>query len=227
MSDFLKKFKGIFVEEAESNTTINTTSTPPPVAQASTPAAIPAAPAPVSNNVYSTTRGGNEKYQEILLSALERNNQPGFDYFEYRESLKNLAKMPLDEKTRYQSAFAMAQTMGATPDNLNASAQHYVGVLRSEMTKFEEAHAQQRSRLIGEREAEDKNLEAVIQNKAEQLKQLTKDIEESTKRREAIRTEIEQSTQKIEQTKSDFEATFAVVVSQIEADLSKMREYLK
>jgi hypothetical protein len=230
MSDFLKKFKGIFVEEEpqSSNTTINNAPATPTTAP-SAPAAT-SAPIPTSTNVYASsarTGGGNEKFQEILLTALERNNQEGFDYFEYRESLKNLAKMPLDEKTRYQSAFAMAQTMGATPDNLKNSAQHYVSVLQGELNKFEEAHAQQRVRLIGDREAESQNLEAVIQNKAEQIKQLTREIEESTQRREAIRAEIEQSTLKIEQTKTDFEATFALVVSQIQADVSKMSEYLK
>jgi chromosome segregation ATPase len=227
MSDFLKKFKGIFVVEDasaanESSTTTSTASTAPEQKTQQVAAA------PTQTNVYATVGGRtNERFQEILLTALEKNNQEGFDYFEYRESLKNLEKMPLDEKTRFQSAFAMAQTMGATPDKLRQSAQFYVSILQAELGKFEQAHADQRARLIGDREAEYNNLEAVIKNKAEQIKQLTQEIEEATKRRSSIQAEIEQSTNKIEQTKTDFESTFQNVVSRIQSDIQKMAEYLK
>ncbi len=229
MSDFLKKFKGIFVVEDEPSTSAKTSTSGtsnPQTTLKNEPAAtsLPAA----SSNVYASASGRpNERFQEILLTALERNNQDGFDYFEYRESLKNLEKMPLDEKTRFQSAFAMAQTMGATPDKLKQSAQYYISVLQGELSKFEQAHKDQRSRLIGEREAEFKNLEAVIKNKAEQIKQLTKEIEEHTKRREQIQSEIESSTRKIEQTRVEFEATFHGVVQRIQSDIAKMTEYLK
>jgi uncharacterized protein (DUF3084 family) len=223
MSDFLKKFKGIFIAEDTAAQSPSQATQP----NTSTPAATPQPQTVSSTPIYVSSGKLNERFSEILLTALEKNNQEGFDYFEFRESLKNLSKMPLDERTRYQSAFAMAQTMGATPDKLKQSASHYIQVLRNELTKFEEAHAQQRNKLIGERQVEFENLEKVIQNKAEQIKQLTKDIEESTNRREVIQKEIEQSTVKIENTRTDFEATFQVVVSQMEADIQKMGEYLK
>jgi chromosome segregation ATPase len=226
MSDFLKKFKGIFV--VEDSTAQATTVQAPTAAPTATPSSAPTAPPVANTNVYASSGARtNERFQEIMMQALAQNNQPGFDYFEYRESLKSLEKMPLDERTRYQSAYAMAQTMGATPDALRTSAQHYVSVLKGELTKFEEAHAQQRARMIGDREAEYENLDAVIKNKAEQIKQLTKEIEEANLRHDTIKTEIEQSTQKIELTKTEFEATYSVVVSKIQADVQKMAEYLK
>jgi uncharacterized protein (DUF3084 family) len=227
MSDFLAKFKGIFVvDDGTSSPTKPAVEVAPTQTQAPAQTHTPAAPAPT--NVYAHTSGkSNERFQDILLTALEKNNQAGFDYFEFRESMRNLEKMPLDEKTRFQSAFAMAQTMGATPANLQASAQFYVGILKGELQKFEEAHGQQRLRLIGERESEFTNLEAVIQNKAEQIKQLTQDIEAANQRRAVIKDEIEQATVKIEQTRSDFETTYQIVVSQMQGDMQKMNEYLK
>ena len=32
----------------------------------------------------------SDKFVEILAAALEKNNQEGFDYFEFRQALKNL-----------------------------------------------------------------------------------------------------------------------------------------
>ena len=40
--------------------------------------------------------------------------------------------MPMDEQTRFQSAFAMAQTLGATTEHLMHSANHYLEILKKE-----------------------------------------------------------------------------------------------
>ena len=79
------------------------------------------------------------KFVDILFKAMEKNNIDGFDYLEYKQSLNSLKKMPMDEATRYQSAFAMAQTMGANPQMLATTAQHYIDVLRKEEEAFENA----------------------------------------------------------------------------------------
>jgi uncharacterized protein (DUF3084 family) len=225
MSDLLKKFKSIFVDDT------GTTET----GTATTSSTAPAAPTPTtqstaSNTTYRTESSSgrmNDKFTDILLTALEKNNQPGFDYFEFKESLKNLSKMPLDEKTRYQSAYAMAQTMGVTPATLIESAKYYQQVLATEEAKFSEAHLAQRNKLIGSREEEIKNLDSSIQHKAEQIKQLTQEIEEARNRSTSMRDEISQNTTKIEQTKADFEATFVAVMQQIQQDVGKIQEYLK
>ncbi|HMX40956.1 MAG TPA: hypothetical protein PK971_00195 [Saprospiraceae bacterium] len=221
MSDFLKKFKSVFIiEEPEK-------STPQPSAAPQKPESQPVVnPAPAAAPSHSGTGAVTDKFMEILLSALEKNNQPGFDYMEFRQSLKNLAKMPMDEATRYHSAYAMAQTMGVTSAKLLESAQYYLNVLVAEQSKFNEAHAQQRARLIGNREEEIRNLEAAVQQKAEQIKQLTQQMEEHRQRSEQIRAEIDSSTVKIETTKADFEATFSAVTGQIQQDAAKIQQYL-
>ena len=124
------------------------------------------------------------------------------------------------------SAFAMAQTMGATQANLLESAQFYLQVLAGEQSKFNEAHALQRSKLIGTREEEIKNLEAAIQQKTSQMQELTQQIEAARKNSEQIRTEINDSTVKIEKTKSDFDTTFVTVVEQLQNDAAKIKQYL-
>ena len=220
MSDLFKKFKSVFVVE-DPNATVQPppSKTPPPAAQV----LLPAPPASSSAAPGAVT----DKFSEILLSALEKSNQSGFDYFEFRQALRNLAKMPMDEQTRFQSAYAMAQTMGATPAGLVESANYYLKVLGTEQSHFNEAHQQQRTKLIGNREEEVKNIEATMQQKVEQIKQLTQQIEEHRQRAEQIRKELQDTTVKIENTKADFEATFQSVVGQMQGDIEKMQQYLK
>jgi len=221
MSDFLKKFKSVFIVDDGTTT---------PSSEEQQPQTQPQNAAPkqqVQQPVSSVAGSVNNKFVEILAAALEKNNQEGFDYFEFRQSLINLAKMPLDEATRYQSAYAMAQTMGVTPVKLIESAKFYLNVLSNEQSKFGEAHTQQRAKLIGNREEELKNLDAMMQQKAEQIKQLTLQIEEHRKQSETMRNEINESTIKIENTKADFETTFNSVYAQIEQDMGKIQQYLK
>ena len=167
------------------------------------------------------------KFIEIMFGAMEKHNLDGFDYIEYKESLKSLEKMPMDEQTRFQSAFAMAKTMGATPQKLIDAAAHYLKVLEHEEKKFEQALENQRSRQIGGREKQIKDLEVGIQQKAKHIKKLTEEIEQAQQQLGGIKKEISGAVSKVETTKNNFIASYNVVVAQIKGDVEKMKKYLK
>jgi uncharacterized coiled-coil protein SlyX len=167
------------------------------------------------------------KFIEVLFSAMEKANLPGVDYLEYRQSLKSLEKMPMDEQVRYQSAFAMAQAMGATPQKLIESATHYADVLKTEESKFEQALKHQIAERIGNRQEMLKNLEQTIQQKAEQIKKLNQEMEQHRQEMDKLSGEIKESTGKVEATKSDFIASYNVLVAQIQGDVENMKKYLK
>lgn len=218
MSDFFKKFKSAFIIDD-----------PKPTPQAQSASAQPpdSKAAPQQTPTNTPVRGSiNDRFVEILTAALEKNNQEGFDYFEFRQALRNLAKMNMDEPTMYRSAYALAQTMGITPEKLVESARFYLGILSQEQNKFNEAHVQQRAKLIGNREEEIRNLELSAQQKAEQIQKLNAEIEESRQRSALLRAEIDENTLKIEATKADFEATFANVAANIEHDINNIQQYL-
>ena len=167
MSDFLKKFKSVFIVEEAAASEASATAPEQPATTAAPQAPQPSAPPETPGSV-------SDRFVEILVKALEQNNQPGFDYFEFRQALANLAKMAMDEPTRYKSAFAMAQTMGVDPAKLLESGSFYLQVLSGEQAKFNEAHAQQRAKLIGNREEEISQLENAIQAKTQQIAELTR-----------------------------------------------------
>jgi hypothetical protein len=231
MSEFWSKFKGVFVQPDP-----NAVNQPTPTQQKASPTAstettAAAAPPSVKSSYTAPTSvsGGavNEKFMQALFGAMEAANLDGFDYFEYKLSIQNLANMPMDEATRYKSAFAMGTTMGATPDKLVNSALHYLDVLKNENTKFLQAAENQRAAQVGNKQGQVDNLEAVMKQKAEQIKQLTTEIEQHRKDVTQLKDEISQATVKVAQTQNDFGATYQSLVGQIEQDVANMKNYLK
>ena len=238
MSDFLSKLKSVFIAEDP-----NAPATPPPSrnevrsnttsgsSQSNAQAATYAPSANTTPSVSSpmSSAGGqvNDKFFDVLAKAMEAANQDGFDYFEFKQALANLKNVPMDDATRFKSAFAMSQAMGVTADKLVTSANYYLDVLKNEQTKFVQAAANQRQSQVGNKQTQADNLEAMMRQKAEQIKQLTAEIEQHRKEVETIKTDISQATVKVEQTARDFEVTYQLLVGQIQADVSSMKSYLK
>lgn len=184
--------------------------------------------APVNFDLPPSRPGeANPKFLEVLLGAMEKANLPGVDYLEYRGSLKSLEKMPMDEQVRYQSAFAMAQAMGATPQKLVESAGHYVDVLKSEQAKFDQALRNQTAERIGNRQSMMNNLDATLKQKAEQIKKLTQEMEQHRAEMEKLEAEIKDATSKVAATQADFVASYQLLVSQINQDVENMKKFLK
>jgi hypothetical protein len=169
----------------------------------------------------------SQKFLDVLYAAMENKNLPGLDYLEYKQSLNSLAKMPMDEPVRYQSAFAMAQAMGATPQKLIESANHYIDVLKGEESKFEQALRKQQTEQIGNREQTIQQLDAAIREKAEIIKKLTQEMEQHRQQMEKLTQEIAEATSKVTNTKNNFIASYNTLVAQILGDVENMKKYLK
>ncbi len=184
-----------------------------------------------SNDSYSSqiNSSGNvdDKFLDILLDAMNAHNKPGFDYLEFKQSLQSLAKMSMDEKTRFQSAFAMAQTMGATPGLLIDTANFYLDILSKEEEAFEDSLTTQRKKQIGEKESEGKSLTDMINQKSAQIDQLNKEIQDHKDQLSKIKSQIDDASAKIDKTKQNFIASYNHVVNQVKDDIQKMNDYLK
>ncbi len=192
---------------------------------------------PISTNRSTSSDSGtnptapagkaSSKFTNILLQAMEANNLDGFDYLEYKNSLHNLAKMPMDEKTRYQSAFAAASTMGATPAKLIKTANFYIDVLKKEETKFGQALANQKNKQIGDKAQLIQQHDNLIKEKTKQIERLKKEIADHQAKSEQMKKSISAATVKVETTKNNFVASYNLVLSQIQRDIENMKKYLK
>ncbi len=186
-----------------------------------------------SSNVESIPVGDqiegviNQKFTDILMKAIEANNREGFDYLEFKRAVKNLQKMEMEEATVYRSAYATAQTMGATPDTLVSSAKGYVSVLKAEEDKFKVALEKQRSKQIESRHSELKEAEASIVQKEQQIEKLRDEIKLQQDGLEKLKANIDQATRKVEITSKNFVASYTDLVQQIQQDIDNIDKYLR
>lgn len=233
----INKLKSWFVVDDGAPEPKKEKSTPPVSKKATVKMTEPASTPPVSKSSQSTPDSTHatkatkatkpdSKFVDILLKAIEANNMEGFDYLEYKQSLQNLSKMDMDEKTRYQSAFAMAKTMGVTPQKLVNSANHYVKVLDTEKNKFGEALANQKQNQIVGKQNELKQMEQGIIEKQKQIEKLTAEIEQHKAALQGKQDAINTAASKVEHTKNSFLYAYNMVMGQIQSDVDNMKKFI-
>lgn len=169
----------------------------------------------ISNGVMNT-----------LLKALDQNNLEGMDYLEFKNSLKSLKSVDMDEKTRFQSAFAMGKGMGLTKSKLVKTAKFYIGILGKEENKFKEALAGQIERGVKGRAEQTKKIEAAIAAKQQKIQKLQQEIDNHKKQLEKSKGDIQKVQLKVDGTKKDFYATYEAVVKMINDDIKNIEQYI-
>ncbi|OAV42908.1 hypothetical protein [Lewinella sp. 4G2] len=169
----------------------------------------------------------NDKFVKILMEAMEKANLPGFDYLEYKKSLQNLKKMNFTDDVRYQTAFAAAQSMGVSPQDLLKSAEHYVSALNKEQTKFGQALSGQKSQQVNDKQQRLKQLDESVAQQEAKIKELQEKIKKTKTEQQRLRGSIQQSMGKLAKTQADFEATFKVITESIKVDVENIKNYLK
>lgn len=164
---------------------------------------------------------------ETLLRAIEASNLPGFDYIEFKQGLKSLENMPMDEATRYRSAFAMAQTMGLTADKLLQSIQHYVGVLDTEENKFGQALQAQGAQRLTKQQEDIATLEKAIKDKTAMLQKLSEEIAEHQQVLQERKKLMDDVRVKIDSARANFDASMKMLKTQLAEDSAKIQQFLK
>lgn len=220
-----KKLKSLFViEEGNTSQDEKTTSTEN--------TKIPRTEVPIAHKVPSVqpvagVKGQvQDKFLQVLFDALQNNNQQGFDYLEFKDFLRSLANVPMDDSTRFKSAYATAQTMGATKDKILGSAKDYIAILGKEEAKFQEALSGQKDRNLTGKQDEIRNLEKTIQENEAEIEKLKSDIEDHRKQISTLENEINTASDKLAQTASDFGATYQALLGQIQDDVKNIESHL-
>lgn len=229
--DMLKKLKSVFiVEDTTTSTTTNDSDDSTIASGGNSKSTSKVEESMVGEiqleNMPTDGSAPDTKFVEILLKAIEDNNLQGFDYLEYKSSLQSLAKMNMDDTTKYQSAMAMAKTMGATKDKIIQSANHYLSILSKENEKFQTAVQAQKSKITQDQQSGLKTIEVAIENKKKQIEQLTKEIEMESKKLEDLKSNINANTIKISETTSKFNYAYKIVSEQIAEDMKNITSYI-
>ncbi|MGH1336375.1 MAG: hypothetical protein ACRBFS_09630 [Aureispira sp.] len=169
----------------------------------------------------------DNKIVEELLQKVGESNLDGFDYFEYKQSLKALDKMPMDEATKYRSAFATASTMGVTLQQLLESVDFYLQVLDQQDDNFQKDVDKRKRKQVDQKETETTKLKQQIDNYEDQIKRLKEKIIKNQTRIEELQREVKIDKVKIDKERNNFVASFSFLRSQFTDDVAKMKKYLK
>lgn len=222
----LKKLKSLFIVEDDSTkATGNPKASQTPKQETSKQA--PTQPK-VKVDTTPTPKGEgkpDEKFVNRLLQAIEEANLEGFDYLEYKQSLQSIDDMNMDEATMFKSSLAMAKTMGATPEKLVSSAQHYIKVLEKEEKKFQDALTNQQQRVVSGRQQTISKMEETIKAKEARIEELKTEIIKDKEALDATQKAAENDASKIHLTKTGFYSAYHIVVDQIKDDLEKMQKH--
>ncbi len=235
----LKNLKSLFIEETGGDPKTQKQPVPPnekettsKKSEENTPAAENTTEAPPSNDTPTPPPPPekpvevNPRIHAMLLNAIESNNLDGFDYLEFKHSLQSLSNLPMDEATKYQSAFKIASTMGLTLEKLLQSAEHYKGVLNNEKEKFRAQLEKRVNESIYSRDKERQQLETSIQQKQARIKALQEEISQHKEALGNVEGQVEEAVEKVETTKNSFILTFSNLMEQLEGDIQKISQYL-
>ena len=168
----------------------------------------------------------DDKFYQVLFGALEKNNQPGFDYLEFKKALQSLESLIPDEKTKFLSAFAGAKAAGTDANALNKSIEGYLQILDAEASNFRNAVDAQWAKQIDNRENEINQLTQLVKSKTEQISKLQSEIDEHTKMLDSLNDEIGGAKDKLVQTKANFTTTLDDLVKQLRGDKDRINTYL-
>lgn len=177
-------------------------------------------------NIFGTNHGLDDKSVDYLTKALAKNNLPGFDYLEFKQSLAALADMGIDEATAMKSAFATAATVGLTKDKLVKTAHHYKQILATEKNQFDEALGNQLNKRVNSKRQEVEKLKVQIGKWKEQISKLETQIAQSQNTIDHADENISAEMSKIEATKTNFEHAYQSIENQVDKDIENVNLYL-
>lgn len=224
-SDMFKKIKSIFVVEDPNAATVSN-DLPNNVESKPNDVSATSANNNLESTVTSSSGAPDQKFTDLLLKAIESNNLNGFDYLEFKNSLKSLEKVIPDEGMRYKSAFEMAKTMGLSKENLIQSAEKYLGILKTEDNKFKEALQNQKTKQVQGRTDQLTQIEKAILDKQSMIDKLNKEIEDAKAQFASVKNEINEAASKIDLTNQQFVASYNLVFNQINHDIQKIKTNL-
>lgn len=217
---FGKRFVSFFVNEELIETSQQSK---PAVKQTTTGSSITE---PVA--VPESTGVVDKKFVEHFNALMEKANQPGPDYYEFMQAVKNMSNLGLPEEKVYQAAWASYKAMGgnADPKALAASAVQYVQVLEEDKKAFAQTVETAIDKKVNTLKQELQRMEEENKAAAEQILTLQEQITHNKEKAAQINGEISEQSIKINNNRSNYEVTHTGFTASIQNDINKISSYL-
>jgi chromosome segregation ATPase len=166
-------------------------------------------------------------FLQQLKEAMEKADLPGQQtYLAFSKALSNMEKLPMDEATKFQAAFATLQATGCDAQQLLESFKYFEGILDAEKDKFEEAlHATIGDSVI-KKENEIKQLTDENADYTAQIQKLTETIAAQQNNIVQLQSELAEVNGKLKQKENSFMSAYRSVKDQLQQDARKINTYL-
>lgn len=172
------------------------------------------------------SEGIDSRSLEFIAQAIEKNNLPGFDYFEFKRAVSQLADMKLDEATAHKSAFTTAATLGITKEKLIETAGYYRNVVEKEKEHFAQALENQNTTKVAARQQEVSRLRDQIERHKIEIARLQDEIAGYLNQADAAEAAMKSESEKLEKSKTAFEKAHQAVLMAIDRDVENMHKHL-
>ena len=180
----------------------------------------------VTTKSLFAAEGLDERSLEFLANAIEKNNLPGFDYYEFKRAVVSLLQMKLDEATAHKSAFTTAATVGLTKEKLIETANYYKNIVEKEKEQFDKALENQNAVKVTARHEEVKRLRDQLERHKTEIARLQDEIAGYLTQIDQAEAATKLESEKLEKAKTAFEKTHQAVVLQIDKDIENMHKHL-
>ncbi len=176
--------------------------------------------------LFRTDANSDEKFFTALIKAIKGAATPGFDYLKFKQSVKTLEGMDMDQETAFKSAYATANTIGLTKAKLLQSVKYYKKVVDKEKQKFAEALQNQMEVRVSKKKEEASKLEETMQDYERKIEKLKQEMAAYKQKMANVDVEIEEAKEKIEKTKQEFLTAYDHMTTILEDDISLMTSHL-
>ncbi len=168
----------------------------------------------------------NNDFLAILITAMQEASRDDATYLEFKQNIKSLRHLDFDDKTRYETAFAIASNQGVDKQKLLDSAAFYKKVLEREGKKFETTLENQRQTRVDARKLEIKNIRDQIFEKQNEIEKIKEEIRQLEEQISAEKEGMNDNRTRIEKTASDFFSSLEFLKAKIVKDIDNFNKYL-
>lgn len=162
----------------------------------------------------------DNKFVEVLTAVIEENNQPGQDYFEFKQAIENMKSLAMNPQQKFQTVFSVLGLQGCTKAGLLSSLDNYIQLIQREKATFDkEMDAQFESKVNAKL--------AQIENSKKELEQMSKRMTELNNIILNLQQEAGAEEMKLRATEANFQASADVIINEMLGDKQQINDYLK
>lgn len=164
-----------------------------------------------------------KEFTESLRRALENNNLPGFDFFEFRQLFIKFKTAGKSDNEAMETALASAETMRVDKNMIIAHYQHYEKVLHEQRTVFDQEFKAFYQDNIRKPVEEQQRIGGELLEKENAIRQFTADIEALKARKQKLGGDIVRAEQQTKQVEASFHKAFQDVTADLQAIVTRLK----